>query len=37
MNDDLRDYVDKWLFRADEDLAVIDRLTQTDPALMEGI
>jgi len=31
MNDDLRDYVDKWLFRADEDLAVIDRLIQADP------
>jgi len=31
MNDDLKDYVDKWLFRADEDLAVIDRLIQTDP------
>lgn len=31
MNDDLKDYVDKWLFRADEDLAVIDRLVQTDP------
>ena len=31
MNDDLRDYVDKWLFRANEDLAVIDRLIQTDP------
>jgi HEPN domain-containing protein len=31
MNDDLKDYVDKWLFRANEDLAVIDRLIQTDP------
>lgn len=31
MNDDLRDYVDKWLFRANEDLAVIDHLIQTDP------
>jgi HEPN domain-containing protein len=31
MNDDLRDYVEKWLFRANEDLAVIDRLLQTDP------
>ena len=30
MNDELRDYVDKWLFRADEDLAVIDRLIQGD-------
>jgi len=30
MTDDLRDYVEKWLFRANEDLAVIDRLIQTD-------
>lgn len=28
MTDNLRDYVDKWLFRADEDIAVIDRLVQ---------
>ncbi len=31
MTDDLKDYVDKWLFRADEDIAVIDRLIQSDP------
>ncbi len=31
MTDDLRDYVNKWLFRADEDVAVIDRLIQTKP------
>jgi HEPN domain-containing protein len=31
MNSDLRDYVDKWLFRANEDLAVIDHFIQTDP------
>ncbi len=31
MTDDLRDYVEKWLFRANEDLAVIDRLIQSDP------
>ena len=31
VTDDLRDYVDKWLFRADEDVAVIDRLIQSDP------
>jgi HEPN domain-containing protein len=30
MIDDLNDYVDKWLFRADEDIAVVDRLMQTD-------
>jgi hypothetical protein len=29
--DDLNDYVDKWLFRADEDVAVIDELIQSDP------
>jgi HEPN domain-containing protein len=29
--DDLNDYVDKWLFRADEDTAVIDELLQADP------
>jgi HEPN domain-containing protein len=28
--DDLNDYVDKWLFRADEDVAVIDQLMQSD-------
>jgi HEPN domain-containing protein len=28
--DDLQDYVDKWLFRADEDTAVIDQLLQSD-------
>jgi HEPN domain-containing protein len=28
--DDLNDYVDKWLFRADEDVAVIDRLLESD-------
>ena len=31
MTDDLKDYVDKWLFRANEDIAVIDRLIQSDP------
>jgi HEPN domain-containing protein len=31
MIDDLQDYVDKWLFRADEDMAVIDQLMQSDP------
>jgi HEPN domain-containing protein len=31
MTDDLRDYVQKWLFRADEDVAVIDRLIQSEP------
>jgi HEPN domain-containing protein len=31
MIDDLNDYIDKWLFRADEDIAVIDRLLQSDP------
>jgi HEPN domain-containing protein len=31
VNDNLRDYVEKWLFRANEDLAVIDSLIQTDP------
>ncbi|HSV99052.1 MAG TPA: HEPN domain-containing protein [Sedimentisphaerales bacterium] len=31
MTDDLRDYVRKWLFRADEDVAVIDRLMQAEP------
>ncbi len=29
--DDLTDYVDKWLFRADEDVAVIDELIESDP------
>ena len=28
--DDLQDYVNKWIFRADEDLAVIDRLCESD-------
>lgn len=28
MTDDLRDYVEKWIFRADEDIAVIGRLVQ---------
>lgn len=28
--DDLRDYIEKWMFRADEDLAVIDRLCEAD-------
>ncbi len=31
MIDDLNDYVDKWLFRADEDLAVIEELLRSDP------
>jgi HEPN domain-containing protein len=31
MIDDLQDYVDKWLFRADEDMAVIDQLLRSDP------
>lgn len=31
MTDDLRDYVQRWLFRADEDVAVIDRLMQSEP------
>lgn len=31
MIDDLGDYIDKWLFRADEDVAVIDELVQSDP------
>ncbi len=31
MIDDLNDYVDKWLFRADEDIAVINELMQSDP------
>jgi hypothetical protein len=30
MIDDLQDYVDKWLFRADEDMAVIDMKSLTD-------
>jgi len=30
VNDDLRDYVDKWLFRAAEDMAVIENLMQSD-------
>jgi len=30
MIDDLQDYVDKWLFRADEDMAVIDLKSLTD-------
>ena len=30
MIDDLNDYVDNWLFRADEDIAVVDRLIQSD-------
>ncbi len=30
MIDDLNDYVDKWLFRADEDVAVLDRLLESD-------
>ena len=30
MSDDLRDYVDKWLFRAAEDMAVIENLMQSD-------
>jgi len=29
--DDLNDYVDQWLFRTDEDIAVIDELLQSDP------
>jgi len=29
--DDLDDYIEKWLFRADEDVAVIDELIQSDP------
>ena len=28
--DDLQDYINKWIFRADEDLAVIDRLCESD-------
>ena len=28
--DDLQDYIEKWMFRADEDLAVIDRLCEAD-------
>ena len=28
--DDLQDYMNKWIFRADEDLAVIDRLSGSD-------
>ena len=28
MSDDLDDYVEKWLFRADEDVAVLDELTE---------
>lgn len=31
MTDDLKDYVEKWSFRANEDIAVIDRLMQSDP------
>jgi HEPN domain-containing protein len=31
VTDDLRDYVEKWLFRANEDIAAIDRLIQSDP------
>jgi len=30
MTDDLKDYVEKWLFRADEDIAVIDHLMESD-------
>jgi len=29
VTDNLRDYVEKWLFRANEDIAVIDRLEQS--------
>lgn len=28
--DDLQDYIEKWIFRADEDIAVIDRLFESD-------
>jgi len=31
MSDDLQDYVEQWLFRAHEDIAVIDRLISADP------
>ena len=31
MTDDLRDYVEKWQFRANEDIRVVDELFQTDP------
>ena len=31
MSDDLDDYVEKWLFRADEDVAVLDELLQSNP------
>ncbi len=27
---DLQDYLNRWIFRADEDLAVIDRLCESD-------
>jgi HEPN domain-containing protein len=30
VNDSLKDYVNKWLFRANEDVAVIQNLTQSD-------
>ncbi len=30
--DDLKDYIQKWLFRADEDIAVIDHISKPDPA-----
>jgi len=31
VSDDLRDYIEKWLFRAGEDISVIDRLMESDP------
>ena len=30
--DDLQDYINKWIFRADEDLSVVDRLCESDPS-----
>ena len=30
--DDLQDYIKKWIFRADEDLSVVDRLCESDPS-----
>jgi len=29
VTDNLRDYVEKWLFRANADIAVVDRLEQS--------
>ena len=35
MTKDQTDYLENWLFRANEDLAVIDNLFKTDPLYMQ--